>query len=132
MPMDQPLVWTPSAVKAELARVRTVLDAVNQDVSAAAGKKAVSTEEWNNWRQLYLAAHNFVDTASTIWGSNAVQARDYEQQAGKWRDLVRSRGGAVMGPENIVRKPVTNWDTTALVTALVAGFIVWQLTKGKE
>jgi hypothetical protein len=124
MPMDQPLVWTSSAVKAELARVRVILDTVNQDISAASGKHQVSDDEWRQWRQLYDAAHHFVDTASTLWGSNAIQARDYEQQAGKWRDMVKSRGGTTSGPSDIVRKPTTNWDTATIVVAAVVGLVI--------
>jgi hypothetical protein len=123
--LDQPLVWTPSAVKAELDRVRGFLDSVNVDVSAATGAKKLTDAEWKAWRQLYEAAHKFVDDASTLWGGNAVQARDYEQQAARWRDLVQSRGVKVTG--TAARQPTTSWDTTALLTVFVVGYVAFKI-----
>lgn len=130
--LDEPLVWTPAAVKAELARVRGVLDAINADVSAATGKGKFTPAEWQSWRQLYEGAHHFVDTASSLWGSNAVQARDYEAQAGKWRKLVVERGQPVTGAGPRDPGPGLGWDTKAFVLLLLGGFIVLKVLDGKK
>ncbi len=103
--MSDPLIRTPSAVKGELDRVRGVLDTVNAEVSAATAAGQITSAEWNQWRQAYLAGHDFVDNASTLWGSNVATARQHEQEAGKWHDLVKSRGGQTQGPTNLIRQP---------------------------
>jgi hypothetical protein len=47
---SDPLVWTPTAARAELERVRGVLDAVNEEASAAHGAGRISPAEWRAWR----------------------------------------------------------------------------------
>lgn len=118
---SDPLIWTPSAVHAELMRILGVLDTVNVEVSAASGAGKITGAEWNQWRQAYLAGHTFVTNASKWWGSNVITARQHEQEAGKWRTLVISRGGQTQGPSNLVRVPTStslfsvNLSTIALV-----------------
>lgn len=125
-----PLVWTPSAARAEFNRIRIVLDAINADVSAAAKppKKIISSDEWNRWRDFYLAAHKFVTTASDKWGSNVAKARQLEQDAVKWRELLRERGVKPSGPADLARKPDDSkwYESTAAkwgigVAAVAAG-----------
>jgi len=96
---SDPLVWFPGAISAELNRIRIVLDGVNVDVSAAAAAKPpnVSSAEWNNWHDLYLQVHQYLDNASTLTGSTVAQARTFEQQVTKWRDLLKSRGVKNLG-----------------------------------
>src|SRR4051812_27480726 len=72
-----PLVWTPSAIRSEFARVRGVLDTANAEVSAASKRRLISAEEWQRWRAFYVDAHKFVDEASTLWGSNVSQVRRF-------------------------------------------------------
>jgi hypothetical protein len=100
-----PLIWTPSSVKAELDRVRSVLDAINAETSQAVTDGKMTGVEWNGWRSVYLAGHKFVDTASTLWGSNVATARGYEQEAGKWRALIKSRGATMTAPADLVNPP---------------------------
>lgn len=122
---DDPLVWTPSAITAEFNRIRTVLDAVNLEVSnaAKAGVNKISGDEWQNWRQQYLAGHKFVSTASNLWGSNIAPARRYEKEALKWRDLVKSRGGRIVGPASQGRtEQETEGKPTS--TAVKAGIFI--------
>jgi hypothetical protein len=126
---SDPLIWTPSAVGAEFKRILAVIDSVNLDVSTAQKAGKISGDEWNTWYSVYLTAHNYLTTASTLWGSNVAVARQHEQEAGKWRDLIASRGQAVSGPENMVRTDtasgVSYW-TIALVAGgiLVGGILV--------
>jgi hypothetical protein len=118
---SDPLVWTPTAARAELERVRGVLDAVNEEASTAHGVGRISPAEWRAWRTTYLAGHR-VTQASSLWGSNVVAARQHEQEALKWRRLVSSRGGALVGPPELGRKPEPEgfgWNLPTL--ALAAG-----------
>jgi hypothetical protein len=116
---DDPLVWTPGAVKAELDRIRGVLDTVNAEVSAATADKKISGQEFDLWRSgVYAPAHDFVDHASTFWGSNVVAARQHEQAAGKWRDFVKARGGQLVGPPDLVKKPPgLDWQIPLILAA---------------
>ena len=118
---DDPLVWTPSAVKGEVARVRGVLDLVNLEMSRAVKDGKVSNEEWQTWKNQYLASHEFLNKASKYWGSNAKAARQHEQDALRWHDLIKERGGQTMGPPDLGRKPEPFLSTTTL--ALAAGGI---------
>jgi len=121
---SDPLIWTPSAVAAELSRILAVLDLVNGDVSAATGAGKISGTEWNTWHAFYLTTHDFLTTASHLWGSNVNTARQYEQEMGKWRDLVKSRGQAVQGPSNLVRNdPNTSSGVSWWTIALFAGAV---------
>jgi hypothetical protein len=95
---DEPLVWTPSAVKSELMRVLTIVDTVNLEMSQAVGEKRATDAEWKAWRQLYATAHKYLTGASRLWGSNVVVARIYEREANKWRTLLESRGTKPVGP----------------------------------
>jgi hypothetical protein len=124
---DDPLIWTPSAVKGELDRILAVIDSVNMDVSNATKAGKISGAEWNTWYQVYLAAHNFLTSASTLWGSNVKTAREHEAEAAKWRDLVKQRGAAVQGPENLIRQnPSSGFSywTAALILGGAAATIV--------
>jgi hypothetical protein len=125
---SDPLIWTPSAVGAEFKRVLAVLDSVNMDVSAAQKAGKITGAEWNSWYSVYLGAHAFVTTASTLWGSNVAVARQHEQEAGKWRDLVKSRGQAVQGPDNLIRQDevsgVSYWTGAAVIGGVVVGGIL--------
>ena len=98
---DDPLVWTPSAVKAEMLRILGIVDAVNEDASKAVEGGQLTPAEWNQWHQTYLASHEFLVNASGLWGSNVAVARNHEREANKWRQLITSRGGKVQGPGNL-------------------------------
>ena len=101
MGLDEPLVWTPGAVKAEMMRVLGIVDAVNQDASQALTIGKLTPAEWNQWRQTYLNSHTFLIKASSLWGSNVKVARLHESDAIKWRDLIASRGYKTQGPQNL-------------------------------
>jgi hypothetical protein len=107
-----PLIWTSTLVRAEMDRIRIVLDAINNDVSAAAKTGAVTHEEWENWYDFYKKSHEFVSADQGGWGGAVEQARNFEQTAAGWRDLVRSRGGKTSGPNQAraADKPVTDWN----------------------
>jgi hypothetical protein len=100
---DDPLVWTPGAVKAEMMRVLAIVDAVNQDASQAIKTGKLTPAEWQQWRQTYLTSHTFLTKASSLWGSNVKVARSHESDALKWRDLISSRGYTPQGPPNLGR-----------------------------
>ena len=117
---SDPLVWTPTAARAELDRVRGVLDSVNDEASAASAAGKLSPAEWRAWRRTYEAGHR-VAGASSLWGSNVVAARQHEQEALKWRRLVASRGAALVGPPELGRRPEGSglgWNTTTLALAV--------------
>lgn len=96
---DEPLVWTPAAARSEFERVRGVLDAVNLEVSEASKQRRLAPGEWDLWHRFYLDAHKFTTDSSSWWGSNVARARQLEAEALRWRKLVISRGGKVIGPE---------------------------------
>jgi hypothetical protein len=117
MGSDEPLVWTPGAVKTELMRILGIIDAVNRDVSLAAKEGKISSTEWEQWQQSYLTSHRFLVNASSLWGSNVMVARQHESQALKWRDLVASRGGTLLGPRNPGRKD-DRWSLAGMALAV--------------
>ena len=117
MGSDEPLVWTPSAVKAELMRILGVVDTVDKDVGLAAKDGKISKAEWEQWQQSYLNTHRFLVKASSLWGSNVITARQHESQALKWRDLVASRGGILQGPKNPGRKD-DRWSLPTMALAV--------------
>jgi len=126
---DDPLVWTPSAVKAEMLRVLGIVDAVNSDASRAVEEGKLSPEEWNQWRQTYLASHEFLTGASGLWGSNVAVARGHEKEANKWRSLIGQRGGKLQGPGNLgPSKDPPGIDKTTIALAIggviAAGYFV--------
>lgn len=94
-----PLFWTPEMVRQELTTTRQTLDQVNADVSAASGKGQISNTEWGQWRDFYTEKHRWTQDASGWWGGNVEIARKIRRDALKWRDLVKSRGARVTGPE---------------------------------
>jgi len=98
---SDPLIWTPAQVRAEMARIRGVLDAVNLDVSAAAKTKPakITHAEWLQWEAFYKSSHKFVTDASGWSGGNVSVARELEQKAAGWRKLVQSRGAKTSGPD---------------------------------
>jgi hypothetical protein len=116
---DDPLVWTPSAVRAELARVLDLLDTVNLEAGQALKDEKISDDEWKLWEQKYKLIHNFLTSASGLWGSNAMEARQKEQEILKWHDLIISRGGKPVGPRNPGRNQESPFNTTTL--ALLIG-----------
>jgi hypothetical protein len=126
---SDPLIWTPSAVGAELKRILTVVDTVNMDMSAASKAGKLSSAEWASWYQVYLTAHAFLTSASTLWGSNVPVARQHEQEAGKWRNLIQGRGQAVQGPSDLIRQDpvstgVSYWTIAAVLGGLAVGGIL--------
>lgn len=100
---DEPLIWTRSAVKGELARIRGVLDTVNSEASQAALNEKITPAEWQQWRGTYLNGHKFVTSASSFWGSNVEVARQHEKEALKWHELFAARGSTLQGPRNLGR-----------------------------
>ena len=100
-----PLVWTPTAVKGEFDRIRNVLDTINKEASQAVTDKKITGAEWQQWFAVYQTGHKYVDTASTLWGSNVLTARQHEQEAAKWRDLFKVRGAKMTGPQDLTRAP---------------------------
>ena len=117
MGSGDPLVWTPGAVKAELMRILGIVDTVNRDVSRASKEGKISIPEWEQWQQSYLASHRFLVNASSLWGSNVMAARQHENQALKWRDLVASRGGTLQGPRNPGRRD-DKWSLASMALAV--------------
>jgi Transglycosylase SLT domain len=98
---SDPLIWTPSLIRQEMSRIRVVLDAVNIDVSKAAKppKPIIDHNEWLNWEDFYKSTHAFLIKDHGGWGGAVSQARNLEQTALTWRELIKSRGGKTSGPE---------------------------------
>jgi hypothetical protein len=114
-----PLVWTPSAVKAELARVRGVLDTIDAEARQAAVDKKVSSDELKLWTEgAYAPGRAFVDNASTLWGSNVMTAREHEQNAAKWRAFFEQRGAVLKAPRDIVHQDKVNWEVPAFLVGV--------------
>ena len=130
MGADDPLVWTPSAVKSEMDRIIGTLDAANADVSRAFGEKRLSPSEWKQWRRTYETGHAFAAKSSHLWGSNVKVARQHEAEALKWRELVASRGGNSQGPD--LSRP-SDFPTTKVALAVggvaAVAFLVTSLRK---
>lgn len=116
---EDPWFWTPAAIRSEMARIRNVLDTVNQEVTQATTDKIISPQEWDRWRQAYLAAHKFVTSASNMWGNNVTTARIHEEEALKWHELIIKRGGTTLGPA--LGKPKGTWLNTTTAVLAVGG-----------
>ncbi len=115
-----PLVWTPSAVRAELDRVRDLLDVVNVEMSMALADKKITGAEWGRWAATYKTAHRFTRRASSLWGSNAIAARQHEGTALAWRSLLKERGARLAGPGGLGRRN-GGVSTLAALTPVLAG-----------
>lgn len=127
-----PLIWTPSAVKAELGRIRGVLDTINLEMTAAVRDGKMSGDDWKSWFDgTYTPGHKLTDESSSLWGSNVVAAREQEQSALKWRDLVKSRGGKTVGPSNLGRTPDLIPANMKLAGIAVGGIVLYMLLKDK-
>jgi hypothetical protein len=101
---ETPFIWTASAAKAEMQRILGVIDSVNLDVSKAVEEGKLSPEEWTEWHQSYLSSHEFLVKSMKDffgWASHVTMARNIETEALKWRDLIASRGGVILGPKNL-------------------------------
>lgn len=103
---DDPLLWTSASAKAEFDRIRTVLDTVNLEMTAAVKDQKISGDEWKQWFSLYKAGHKL--TSQRTWFSvskgDIIMARKIEQNAKEWHDLVQTRGGKGIGPKGQFRK----------------------------
>jgi hypothetical protein len=123
---DEPFLWTPSAVRAELARARNLLDLANREVGQAYGEKKLSDAEWASWSDTYRAGRKLTDGASSLWGSNVAPARQYATEAERWRALVRQRGGQAAAPEDAGRRspPEDKRGTAAQVALLGVGVVI--------
>ena len=121
---DDPMIWTPSAVKAELGRILTLVDTVNLEVSQAVGDKKATPAEWKSWSQFYETAHKYLTRASSLWGSNVIVARTYEREANKWRKLLEARGVKPVGPEDQGR----GGDSEPFFTPLRIGLVLGGVT----
>jgi hypothetical protein len=123
---DDPSIWTPSAVKAELGRILVVVDTVNLEMGQAMTDKKATPAEWKAWYQFYLTAHKYLTRASSFWGSNVIVARTYEREANKWRTLLESRGVKSVGPEDQGRRN----EPEPFFTPLRVGLAIGSVTAG--
>lgn len=119
-----PLVWTPSAVRAELDRVRNVVDTVNMEMSLARASKKISDLEWSSWFRTYQTAHKLTDRGSSLWGSNVKVARRHEQDALKWRETLSTRGSQLVGPRDMGQPPPGEISAWAALVPVFAGGLV--------
>jgi hypothetical protein len=130
---SDPLVWTPSAVRAELDRVRDVVDTINQEMSRAREEKKISDAEWRGWFRTYQTAHKLADKGSSLWGSNVLVARRHEQEAIRWRDIIRSRGASLIGPRDMGQPPPDPGSHPILLPllagVLATGFVAYKYGK---
>jgi hypothetical protein len=119
------LILTPSFVRAELSRVRDLLDLTNREVSQAVADGKVGDAEWKTWSDTYRTGHKMVDTASPMWGSNVAASRQYAAEAERWRALVRSRSGKTAGPEDSGRRAPSadKWSKTEVALAGLGGVV---------
>ena len=117
---EETRIWLPSALKAEYLRVLGILDVVNNDVSNAVADKKITADEWQQWRQGYLTAHEFLTHASSYWGSNVENAHEWEQYAVKWRNFVEARGAKTSGPHT-EKQPEVSMTKIAVAGGLAVG-----------
>ena len=98
-----PLVWTPSTVRAEIARARNLLDLANREVLQAVSEGKLSGAEKTSWDETYKQGRQFTDKASAWWSGNVAPARQYAAEADRWRALVKERGGKSAAPKDAGR-----------------------------
>jgi len=118
---DDPFIWTRSAVRGELDRIRNLLDLTNREMTQAVRDGKITGAEWSGWRDTYEAGHKFVDNASINWGSNIAPARQHAEEAIRWRDLLKSRGALLVGPADSGKTKDTPLSTTQLALIGIGG-----------
>jgi hypothetical protein len=133
---DEPNVWTPSAILAERHRIINVFDTVNLEASQAVATGKLSPDEWNQWSRIYKSSHDFLTTASNLWGSNANVARRHEDLALKWHEFIASKGGQVIGPKNPGRAPDSkpgfdNWTLALIVGGIASTAVLVKAVRAK-
>ena len=116
----EPHVWTPSAARAELERVRRVLDVLADDMAQALRTKQITSREFGEWTETRRAVARFLAKASPYWGSNVRIAREQEKRLEPWRAFLRRRGASVtdIGPGTSVP-----WHRALLLPALAGGLV---------
>jgi hypothetical protein len=127
MGADDPYVWTATATDAELGRILALIDNVNLQMSQAVTAEKATTPEWQSWKQFYTEAHKFLTRASSKffgWGSHVNIARNFEQEAIKWRDLLEARGVKPIGPADQGRSKDKDTFFTALNVGLAVGGVL--------
>jgi hypothetical protein len=137
---SDPFVWSSDAAKAEFNRIRVVLDTVNDEMSSALSEKKLTPTEWQRWVDFYKSSHELVSQSTwwSVWKSDIDMARQAEQEAKKWHDLIVSRGAKPIGPESLINKPPEspwsfgfNLPTFGIVGGLVfaGGYLINSIRK---
>jgi len=137
---SDPLVWSSDAAAAEFGRIRVVLDTVNDEMSRAVSEGKLSQSEWKRWFDFYKTSHKLVSQGTfwSVWKSDIDMARQAEQEAKKWHDLIISRGSKPIGPESLINKPPEsgwtfgfNLPTLGLVggSAFAVGYLITSIRK---
>lgn len=108
-----PLVWTPSAVAAEIDRVRSTALTLDREIEASrTGSPAFRVA----WRNFYDEISRWLDSEpSTLWGGNAVMADAYLERIAVWRQEFEAQGGASAAPSDEMKDgeaPIFSRDPT--------------------
>ena len=103
---EDPLIWTSDSAKAELNRIRIVLDTINREMSQGVKDGIVTSPEWESWYDLYTSAHKLttIRTFFTVWKGDIMMARQQEKEALKWHNLILSRRGQNLDPAGMTQK----------------------------
>jgi hypothetical protein len=134
--LPSPYIWTSEAARAEMDRIRIVFDTTNLEMNQAVVDHRLTNEEWKQWFNLYKSAHKLIDKSTffSVWKGNIDVARQLEQEAKKWHDLVLGRGESPIGPPNRFGKPpgelgFWSWLAPALAGAAATGAVFYLLKK---
>jgi hypothetical protein len=95
LPFGLGRIWTPSAIHSELEKAKTWVMAVDSDVQATAQKFPADAQQWNAFRDEFLAWYK--SGPSTLWGATATKAQEYEDRATDWRKRFQSLGATLHG-----------------------------------
>lgn len=121
-----PLLWTPGAISAEVAKVKTFIDGLNTEVTRQGGaridpskepnptdkRKALAGFAYGVWAPFFgewSKWHQSLNWTSGLTGATVATARRYQAQASELMDRFRSIGGDTQYAPS---KPPTTRDPT--------------------
>jgi hypothetical protein len=103
-----PLIWTPSAITAELEKVRTEYELFNKDINADPDSKPIDPSREPNpttrrrlvsklaadWSPTYDEFSAWYKSGpSTLWGATAAKAKEYEARGRNYAEQFEKAGG---------------------------------------
>jgi hypothetical protein len=135
---DDPLIWTPTSVQAELNKSRTYIEGLNKDIEAQGTAKPgtqptkeqqAAAQVRNAWRPFFDEYQAWVRAEpSTYWGATALKAKEYIQRAEEFRRQLVALGGHTWQPERAAPpappSDLPSWGKGAVAVAVGVALVL--------